>query len=257
MNALHSISNAVCFPLPIVATGDNVMVKNVKFSYGELAEVLKYDAEAGTFSWKVSTSSRAPAGRWAGVWQTMQNGKSYLAVTYKGRKMSGAQLAWLLHNKYWPDRSIFFVDGDTTNLRISNLKMADHKVHKVIGEDGKTKYKMTAEAVRHYGLQRGYGISYTEYAQMYADQGGVCAICRNPETAKIPGRKTSKENAGLRDLSVDHDHKTGAIRGLLCNACNHMLGEAKDNRNILLSAIQYLDKHSEASPNVVSLESKG
>jgi hypothetical protein len=237
----------------MLAMGEFNMVKSVGSSYGELADLLSYDPNTGEFRWKVSISSRAKAGDKAGVWQRMQNGKDYFSVTYKGRKMSGAQLAWLLHYKYWPDRSVFFVDGDTTNLRISNLKMADHKSHKVVGENGKARYLMSEEAVRHYGLQREYGISYTDYARMFASQKGVCAICNNPETAKVPGRNSEKNVGKIRDLSVDHDHKTGAIRGLLCNACNHLLGEAKDDRNILLSAVQYLDKYSAETPNVVSL----
>ena len=232
------------------------MVKVVGFSYEEMATVLAYDADSGAFTWKVSISSRARAGGRAGVWQRMQNGRDYLAITYRGRKLSGAQLAWLLHYKHWPDRSVFFVDEDTTNLRITNLKMADHKAHRVVGSDGKVGYKMGAAQARHYGLIRNYGITVTEYAEMFARQSGVCAICQKPETAKLPGRKTNETDRRTRDLSVDHDHSTGAVRGLLCNACNHVLGECKDDRNVLLSAIQYLDKHSEKNPNVVSLTNR-
>src|SRR5262249_1192006 len=57
-------------------------------------------------------------------------------------------------------------------------------------------------------FQRNYGISFGEYQRMLVAQSGVCAICENQET-KI-------EKGTLRLLSVDHDHTTGAIRGLLC-----------------------------------------
>jgi hypothetical protein len=219
------------------------MVKEVKFSYEELSQVLRYDADTGEFTWRVSINSRAKVGERAGVWQRMQNGKDYYSVTYKGRKMSGAQLAWLLHYGEWPDRSVFYIDNDTTNLRISNLKMAEHKAVRVTKEDGTVGYKMSEEQVRHYGLKRYYDMSITEYAQKFAAQNGVCAICEKPETAKIPGRKTDKGEDRIRDLSVDHNHATGAIRDLLCNACNHSLGEMKENKFALLKMVLYLTKH--------------
>ena len=220
------------------------MVKSVGFTFKEMSDVLKYDAETGEFTWKVSINSRGQAGQRAGVKQRMQNGKDYYSITYKGRKLAGSQVAWLLYYGEWPDRSVFFIDTNPMNLQISNLKLADHKAIRVVKEDGSVGYKMTTEQVRHYGLARNYNISLTEYAQMFASQNGVCAICNQPETGKIPGRKSDQPASRVRDLSVDHCHKTGKIRQLLCNACNHMLGVAKDNEEILLAAADYLRKHS-------------
>lgn len=68
---------------------------------------------------------------------------------------------------------------------------------------------------------------------MVAAQNGVCAICGNGETSKRQ-----------RSLSVDHDHETGAVRGLLCNRCNPMLGYARDDIAILQAAISYLQTHA-------------
>jgi hypothetical protein len=243
MGSLHYLSAELKSSLPIVAEKDLVMVKDVVFPYAEIANVLSYDPHTGEFTWKETLNSRARAGGRAGVRQRMQNGKDYLSVTYRGRKMSGAQVAWLLHYKVWPDRSVFFIDNDPTNLRITNLKLADHKSLRVTGDDGKVRYKMTNEQVRHYGLRRYYDLSFTQYAEMYAQQGGVCAICNQPETAKLPGRKTDETENRVRDLSVDHDHMTGAVRQLLCNACNHLLGHAKDNPDVLRAASDYLDRH--------------
>ena len=220
------------------------MVKPVNLTFNEVNDVLSYDSQTGEFTWKVSTSSRAQKGQRAGVKQRMQNGKDYYSITYQGRKLSGSQVAWLLHYGEWPDRSIFFVDENPMNLRISNLKMADHKAIRIVKKDGSTGYKMTNEQVRHYGLSRNYNISLTDYARMFSEQGGVCAICKQPETAKLPGRKTGSTDLRVRDLSVDHCHETGKIRELLCNSCNHMLGEAKDNIEVLLAGANYLRKHS-------------
>lgn len=243
MSALHFAACDIQPSLPIMAWKGIAMVKSAKLTFDELAEVLSYDPDTGIFTWRVSVGSRVRAGARAGVKQMMQNGKEYWSVTYRGQKLSGAQLAWLLYNREWPDRSVFFIDENPTNLRISNLKLADHKAIRVRQEDGSVKYKMSAEQVRHYGLARNYNLTMTEYSQMFAKQGGVCAICQKPETAKLPGRKTDTTEVRVRDLSVDHCHKTGKVRALLCNACNHILGEAKDDPTVLRAAADYLDKH--------------
>jgi hypothetical protein len=70
------------------------------------------------------------------------------------------------------------------------------------------------------------------YEAMSAAQGGVCAICRNLETATFGG--------GIRKLAVDHDHSTGKIRGLLCQACNTGLGLFKDIPERMELAAQYI-----------------
>ncbi len=69
--------------------------------------------------------------------------------------------------------------------------------------------------------------------QLTIRQGGCCAICGQPE-------KELK-----RQLSIDHCHVTGHIRGLLCHRCNFILGFAKDNIYILKSAIDYLIESNE------------
>lgn len=94
--------------------------------------------------------------------------------------------------------------------------------------------------------QRRFGVTRQDYAEMFHHQNGVCAICSQPETATRLGR--------VKALSVDHNHQTGAVRGLLCSDCNTGIGKLKENRNILLSAIQYLDKHSDKEEVVVIFE---
>ncbi len=76
-----------------------------------------------------------------------------------------------------------------------------------------------------------YGIRYSEKERMFAAQSGKCAICE-------------KLFACLRTAYVDHDHKTRAVRGLVCQFCNSMLGNAKDNPSILRAAIAYLQRTS-------------
>lgn len=213
------------------------MVKSIKIPVEELANVLNYDSQTGKITWKESITSRAKAGDLAGVWLKMHNGRSYLSITYRNRKMSAAQVAWALHNNEWPDRSIFYADGDPTNLKISNLKLATHKSIKVMKEDGSVGYQMTKDQQRHYGLMRYYGLSIAEYSEMYRLQDGKCAICRQPELSK-------DRHGNSRILAVDHCHETGVVRELLCYSCNSMLGQAKDRADVLLAGAKYLHRHS-------------
>lgn len=78
-----------------------------------------------------------------------------------------------------------------------------------------------------------YGITQDEYEAMLDAQGGVCAICAEPERAK-------HQNGLPRSLAVDHDHVTGAVRGLLCTNCNQALGKFKDDPARIQKAIDYL-----------------
>jgi hypothetical protein len=78
-------------------------------------------------------------------------------------------------------------------------------------------------------LKREYGLSIKDYDDLLTKQGGVCAIC---------GTKNGNAN-GIR-LSVDHNHITNEIRGLLCSSCNTALGLFKDSVHGLNAAIHYL-----------------
>jgi hypothetical protein len=80
-----------------------------------------------------------------------------------------------------------------------------------------------------------YGITPEEYASLLSHQNGVCAICERPETGKA-------NNGATRLLAVDHCHKTGRIRGLLCGGCNYMLGVLEDTER-LQKANRYLARH--------------
>jgi hypothetical protein len=76
-------------------------------------------------------------------------------------------------------------------------------------------------------VQETYGLKKGEYAQLYEFQGGVCALCRRATGAS-------------RRLSVDHDHATGEVRGLLCRPCNTLLGHARDKVSFFRRASLYL-----------------
>ena len=96
--------------------------------------------------------------------------------------------------------------------------------------------------------ERKFGITRQEYADLYLAQNGVCAICCQPETATRNGK--------IKALAVDHCHTTGTVRGLLCAECNIGIGKLRDDRNVLLNAIKYLDKYSKQPSNVVTIAAK-
>jgi len=81
-------------------------------------------------------------------------------------------------------------------------------------------------------LKRAFGISLEQYEEMLETQKGKCAICNDIKT---------HDKHGV--LAVDHCHKTGNIRGLLCFKCNTVLGSVNDNIEILINAIKYLKKY--------------
>lgn len=78
-----------------------------------------------------------------------------------------------------------------------------------------------------------YGISTEKYEQLLMQQNFGCAICHKPET---------KKNAS--NLCVDHCHKSGRIRGLLCHKCNSAIGKLGDSIELLESALAYLKYYS-------------
>jgi hypothetical protein len=96
------------------------------------------------------------------------------------------------------------------------------------------KFRRVAEARR---LKRKYGITLEQYKQMLEAQEGVCAICKRPEVSY--GRIKDWRIRSPKRLSVDHNHKTGKIRGLLCNTCNWKLGVFED-KEFKVEVLKYL-----------------
>lgn len=79
---------------------------------------------------------------------------------------------------------------------------------------------------------RDFGMSLHDYAEFTAAHADLCAICRRKET--------NTRNNRVRRLAIDHDHTTGAVRGLLCTGCNTGLGAFGDSVELLEAAIRYL-----------------
>ncbi len=78
-------------------------------------------------------------------------------------------------------------------------------------------------------IKRNYGITISDYNDMYIEQGGRCAIC---------GRHQTEFS---RRLLVDHCHETEILRGLLCYNCNTGLGQFGDKLQLIKNAVKYLE----------------
>ncbi len=87
----------------------------------------------------------------------------------------------------------------------------------------------------NHKLRHIYKITPVEYFNLLEQQNHKCAICDQPEN------RLSKSKS-LLPLSVDHDHKNGNVRGLLCTQCNQALGLLKEDPNLFRHAIEYLEK---------------
>jgi len=111
---------------------------------------------------------------------------------------------------------------DKINLYNENYRKKNREKIKKRNEINKDKYK------NNY-LKNKYDISLEKYEQILKIQNNVCAICKE---ICLTGKC----------LGVDHCHRTGIVRGLLCSKCNRSLGGFNDSINLLLKAINYLKK---------------
>jgi len=93
-------------------------------------------------------------------------------------------------------------------------------------------YRKDSGRGREGHLNRKYGISQSDYDDLLDAQGGGCAFC---------GKSAGDQKRYKSYLHVDHDHKTGRVRGLLCDQCNLALGRLGDSVDRIRSILSYLE----------------
>lgn len=103
----------------------------------------------------------------------------------------------------------------------------------------KKNYKKNSLKDYKYNIKRLYGITYEVYLELLEKQNKRCGICglTLEEADFNNGRGKTKH------FHIDHDHKTKKVRGLLCNKCNHGLGNYRENPFLLIKAIKYLKEN--------------
>lgn len=133
-------------------------------------------------------------------------------------------IPWSTDNFYWREPVLSKEDRKTRADYMRNWQ-------KHAREKNKSYFKSA-------DLKKSYGVDIDWYERKYKEQNGACAVCLEPEKAKIKGRPFQ--------LAVDHCHATGKVRSLLCSACNTAIGSFKDDPNLLRKAAEYLERHTSA-----------
>lgn len=104
----------------------------------------------------------------------------------------------------------------------------------LISEKAKEFRKINPDRVKSWDLMQSFGITFEHYSSMLEKQNGVCKICKQTESI---GKN--------KNLSVDHCHTTGKIRGLLCHTCNTTLGKVKESIQTLQTMCDYITKEGD------------
>jgi hypothetical protein len=152
-----------------------------------------------------------------------------LTALYKtGRQTKNKQYFWLCKCDC----------GNTKEVRIGSIRTGRTKSCGCLSlraGSNSPNYKHGRSQTKEYDLElhmkRAYGLDFKDYERMLEAQNGVCAICSSPP----PNNRKTR-------LAIDHCHKTGKVRGLLCDKCNRSIGLLKDDVSVLKSAIKYLNK---------------
>jgi len=158
----------------------------------------------------------------------------------RGTIREDGKIFWSYHNKgkeYWVTPDVFENNQskngkwakENAEIHRENNKRWNRANRKRFNENKARSAKNNPNSCRNIQLRNKFGITLDVYNKILEGQNGVCAICKD-------------ECLTGRQLAVDHDHKTGKVRGLLCMECNIGLGKFKDSSELLSKAISYLQK---------------
>lgn len=133
---------------------------------------------------------------------------------------------WCPDCKDFVDRTSFTVDMQKPDLLNSYCK-----VH--LSTRRKAAYQQNTEKELDRQYRYNYGTDGETYKRLFKEQQGKCAVCGKIETRIHKGK--------VMRLSIDHCHKTGEIRGLLCRECNLALGHMEDDIERIQALLRYLE----------------
>lgn len=200
----------------------------------------------------------------------------FLCITLLGRRIYGI----ITSSKYWFAPTMLETSGGVTNerqfIRMNSIPQHVYKKKCTkcdkwlpfndFASDRKSKDGMhywcrsccakhrketiTPEKERKGNLRK-VGCTPQMYDQMLKEQGGVCAVCKQPETRRRPWSK----NGEINPLAVDHDHKTGDVRALLCSHCNTCLGKMNEDPERIRALANYAEwcRNREPSRKIIQL----
>lgn len=213
----------------------------------EIQAILRYDPPTGSI---FRRSEKRPAA----IVKTPKGPKIFVLGKYRRAR----SVVWAIMTGAWPEQGkVKCVDGNLYNLKWENFKEAQpgHKIcascknEKPDAEfpknsqqrDGRDSYcklcklakvnQETLKAGQERARLKKFGLTAEEHSALLASQNGCCAICKRPENGK--------------KLAIDHCHKSGKVRSLLCQQCNVGLGAFGDDPRILVNAAKYILSHRE------------
>ena len=97
-------------------------------------------------------------------------------------------------------------------------------------EYDRKKYLKNKDIMNKKRVVQKYSLTLDKYELMLKEQNGVCFICK-------------RINTNGRRLFIDHCHRTGVVRGLLCGYCNSILGYCQENPDILKGCVSYIENN--------------
>lgn len=161
----------------------------------------------------------------------------FKAKTTKDGLYSSCKKCKLSSRRKWANKNKKYLSKYYLTYYIENrLKISKRKSKKYYKEhlDRRKLRKKRQQIKKQLGksIRKKYGMEIEEYYKRFNNQKELCKICSKKEKSR-----------DKRLLSVDHDHKTGENRGLLCHNCNVGLGLFNDNIKTLQKAIKYLKSH--------------
>lgn len=163
------------------------------------------------------------------------------ASCHSDKKLMGRGLCKNCYDKWLKSNNPEYKERQNENAKKwreknkERVKLVDRERHKKNNQDPEYRKKR-----RNAALKRNYDIDLDKYAEMLKSQNGRCVIC-------------SREPYQNKNLHVDHCHKTGRVRGLLCARCNWYLATIEKDDNVIMKIIGYL--YFRNSKNFLNMES--
>ncbi len=132
------------------------------------------------------------------------------------------------------------IEKEETEFYVAHNKHIYHHCKSCNSEKSKAWYVKNKDAKLKSALKwhykNKYGMTVEERQKLFDEQNGKCAICSCD--MNLDG------DLNKAQAVIDHDHKTGKVRGMLCNLCNTGLGKFKDSVEVIEKAIAYLEKRN-------------